>query len=245
MKNNLIIVIISFAIIIIFFDGCASLLKGVNEEVNIISEPNGAKVYVNGQMLGKTPLQIKLSAKNTHYIEFVKDGYEKKTFILSSSVEGQWIILDIIFGLFPVIIDAATGSWYNFDNNYAGVFLEKNISDIDSLNIQESDSKIIVSTPSENKSPSFTTIQLKSDEEEIIFDGKISLVYKSSGWDKSLLSAKGIWGFSENLNGPFNEISIPIFKRDIIYMKVDSNTIYRIEVIQEVLNNLSIVFIKL
>ncbi len=52
-------------------------------------------------------------------------------------------------------------------------------------------------------------------------------------------------GFSDNLIGPFNEMSIRLSKGDIIYLKIDVNTIYRIEVIQEVLNNLNLEFTKL
>ncbi len=190
MKKMSIVIIVLIAIIIPFINGCATILKGSNETVDINSDPNGAKVYVNGQMLGKTPLQVKLSAKNTHYIEFVKEGYEKKTYILSSSVGGEWIILDILLGVLPLIIDAATGSWYNFDNNYSGVYLEKNIKVSDSLN----DTEIFVPSLSEDKSPLFLSIKLTNNNEEIIFDGKVSLIYKSL-WEKSLLSAKGVWAF--------------------------------------------------
>lgn len=239
MINNLKVFIILLLLTFTFFYGCASIFKGVNEEVNINSEPNGANIYVNGQMLGKTPLQIRLPTKNTHYIEFVKEGYEKKTFILTSSIGAHWIILDILSGLIPIIIDAATGSWYSFDNNYAGVYLEKKITDIDSTDNFNNDTK-----SSENKYPLNASITLRSDNEEIIFDGKVSLIYKSSGWEKSILSAKGIWGFSKNLPGPFNDNQINLSKWDIFYMRVDSNTFYKIEVIQEVNKNLSLVLTK-
>ena len=105
--------------------GCAAILKGSLEKVDLASDPYGAKVYINGQLFGKTPLQVKLPANKTYYVEFVKEGYEKKTYVLSSSVGAGWIVLDILFYALPVVIDAATGSWYGFDDNYARVYLVK------------------------------------------------------------------------------------------------------------------------
>jgi PEGA domain/PDZ domain len=105
--------------------GCATILKGGIDQVDVSSEPNGAKVYINGHMLGRTPVTLKLAAQKTYYIEFEKDGYERRTYVLTSSVGAGWIVLDVLFGLVPVVVDAATGNWYEFDENNAGVYLER------------------------------------------------------------------------------------------------------------------------
>jgi len=105
--------------------GCATILKGSIDQVDVSSDPNGAKIYVNGEFLGKTPVHLRLPAKKTFFIEFVKDGYEKKTYVLNSSVGAGWIVLDVLFGLIPVVVDASTGAWYEFDDNTARVYLEK------------------------------------------------------------------------------------------------------------------------
>ena len=114
--------IFSFALLIY---GCATILKGGIDQVDVSSEPNGAKVYLNGHLLGRTPVTLKLAAQKTYYIEFEKEGYERKTYVLTSSVGAGWIVLDVLFGLVPVVVDAATGSWYEFDENNAGVYLER------------------------------------------------------------------------------------------------------------------------
>ncbi len=36
-----------------------------------------------------------------------------------------WIILDILGGLVPIIVDVATGGWYELDNTNVKVVLEK------------------------------------------------------------------------------------------------------------------------
>ena len=114
------ITVISFT-----FTSCATLFKGSTDGVNFSSDPRGAKVYVNGDLLGTTPFELELKSNKTYTLEFKKDGYETRTVLLNSSVGGGWIVLDILGGLFPVIIDAATGNWYSLDQDHVNAVLEQ------------------------------------------------------------------------------------------------------------------------
>ncbi|GAB6283619.1 MAG: hypothetical protein STSR0008_24030 [Ignavibacterium sp.] len=107
------------------FTSCATLFKGSTDTVAFSSDPTSAKVYVNGSLLGTTPVQLELKSKNSYTIEFKKDGYETKTVVLNNSVGGGWIVLDILGGLLPVVIDAATGNWYSLDQEHVNAVLEQ------------------------------------------------------------------------------------------------------------------------
>jgi hypothetical protein len=37
---------------------------------------------------------------------------EERTFQLRNEIGTLWIILDVVTGLVPIIVDAATGDWY-------------------------------------------------------------------------------------------------------------------------------------
>ncbi len=106
------------------FAGCATIFHGSTDKVDFSSDPTGAKVYVNGQLMGTTPMQLNLQAKHSYSIEFRKDGYENRTVMLNTSVGGGWIVLDILGGLVPVIVDAATGNWYSLDQDHVNAALE-------------------------------------------------------------------------------------------------------------------------
>jgi hypothetical protein len=93
--------------------------------MDLSSDPSGAKVFVNGHLMGNTPIQLNLTSKHTYTIEFRKDGFENRTVVVNASVGGGWVILDILGGLLPVIIDAATGDWYSLDQDHVNAALEK------------------------------------------------------------------------------------------------------------------------
>lgn len=51
------LIIILFSIyFLINCSGCATLFAGGSEEISVTSDPDGAKVLVNGQNEGKTPM---------------------------------------------------------------------------------------------------------------------------------------------------------------------------------------------
>ena len=103
--------------------GCATLLGPTTHPLAITSEPHGAEVYVNGFKMGNTPVELSLKADKSYTIEFRKPGYETVTRIVNTKVGAGWVILDVICGLVPVIIDAATGSWNAFDQDVVNAAL--------------------------------------------------------------------------------------------------------------------------
>lgn len=112
-------------LLVISFQGCATLFKGSTDNVNFTSDPTSASVYVNGMNMGKAPLSLELKSNKTYNIEFRLEGHETKNVILNNSIGGGWIVLDVLFGIFPVIIDAATGNWYSLDQEHVNAILDK------------------------------------------------------------------------------------------------------------------------
>ena len=104
--------------------GCATLFKQKSRTVNFSSDPAGATIYINGNRMGKTPMPLNLSNKKSVTVTFKKDGYEGRTYIINTKTGTGWVILDIVGGFIPVIIDAVTENWYNLDTDDVSVMLE-------------------------------------------------------------------------------------------------------------------------
>ena len=103
--------------------GCATMIKAKTETVSLQSNPGDADVYIDGAPRGRTPLMLELQPNKEYTVVFKKPGYADQAQVLTSSVAGKWVLLDVAGGLIPVIVDAATGSWKEFDNKLVNVNL--------------------------------------------------------------------------------------------------------------------------
>ena len=75
MKLHLLVTLFTLSLAAIFATGCASFERGVPQKVTILSFPNEASVYINGDATGITPMEIALPRKVTHEIRLEKRGY--------------------------------------------------------------------------------------------------------------------------------------------------------------------------
>ena len=56
-------------------------------------------------------------------LPFQKEGYETQQVRINKTVSGGIVILDILGGVLPVVIDAVMGTWYNLNPNEINVNL--------------------------------------------------------------------------------------------------------------------------
>ena len=110
--------------------GCATIFKHKNRTVAFDSDPQGAQIYINGNRMGKTPMPMILSNLKAVTVTFKKEGYEDKTYIINTKVGGGWVVLDVLGGLIPVLIDACTENWYNLETSDVKVLLDKTGIDV-------------------------------------------------------------------------------------------------------------------
>lgn len=89
------------------------------------STPAGAEVLIDNVRRGTTPLSLDLGNHSGHTIVFRMEGHEDAVCELRASVGTGWVILDILGGLIPVIIDAATGAWKSLTAQTCNVSLIK------------------------------------------------------------------------------------------------------------------------
>jgi hypothetical protein len=67
---------LTYLVLVLTMSGCATIVDGTSQPVTFNSEPNRAKILINGVQVGVTPLTIQVKrAKNTMIVA-KKDGYE-------------------------------------------------------------------------------------------------------------------------------------------------------------------------
>lgn len=85
----------------------------------------GADVYVNGFKVGVTPVELALKADRFYVIEFRKTGYRSVTCVINTKIGAGVIVLDVLKGLVPVIVDAVTGDYNELSQEAIDAALEK------------------------------------------------------------------------------------------------------------------------
>jgi hypothetical protein len=107
--------LISFLFAVVYFSGCATILGGSQSKIKVYNGyPLNAEVYFNNEFKGNTPCEIKINKKevkaNGGIVTLKSNGFEDQNITLSKKTRGGFIFLDIIFGVVPIIVDAAAGN---------------------------------------------------------------------------------------------------------------------------------------
>lgn len=114
-----------FVVASLCFNSCATLFGKKTHALAVGSDPSGADVYVNGFKMGTTPVELNLKGDKSYTIEYRKEGYESISRVVNTKVGAGWIVLDVLGGLIPVVIDAATGNWNKLDQDAVNAVLEE------------------------------------------------------------------------------------------------------------------------
>lgn len=109
-----------FGVVAVCFIGaCASIMSGSEQSVTFTSDPEGATVTVNGNVVGKTPATIVLRREKKPIVEFTLEGYSKRTIPLDTRMNG-WVLVNGIWCMscvFSTTTDYQSGAAYEYSPN--------------------------------------------------------------------------------------------------------------------------------
>lgn len=90
--------------------GCGAVFNDDETYVDVFA-PTGLQLMMDGMPI--TAGHVRVNAHHDHNITAIrKDGTIAGTCRVDSSLQARYLVLDIMLGLVPVIVDAATGDWY-------------------------------------------------------------------------------------------------------------------------------------
>jgi hypothetical protein len=99
-----------------FFAGCASVLSGPSQSIEINSNIPGIGVYKQGQYLGSTPLKIELQRQSRLTLTLERKGFVSRTLTLKTRTNGNvwWNLPFTVFGLTGISTDYGSGAVYEY-----------------------------------------------------------------------------------------------------------------------------------
>ena len=107
--------------------GCGLLINGRKQKITINSDPADAKISIpSAGLQATTPAMLQLARKDDHMVIIEKEGYEKKTVILTSEIEPLALILDILlWGGLGLLVDWPLGAMHELSPDKVYVDLKK------------------------------------------------------------------------------------------------------------------------
>lgn len=111
---------------------CGLVFGGSRQVVRVDSSPTAAKIVTAPLTQDyTTPASMSLERKKSYALTISKDGYTPRTIEIQRHVRAGMVVLDIVFGLVPLIVDAATGGWYGLSPKESTVTLDKVNANVD------------------------------------------------------------------------------------------------------------------
>jgi hypothetical protein len=105
--------------------GCATIVHGRYEVIEVAStRPAKAEVLVDGVSQGLAPVKATVQADQNHTIVVRAPGHADATIRTERTFQPGYLILDILFGIVWIAVDAGTGSWYTAQPNPMNVWLQ-------------------------------------------------------------------------------------------------------------------------
>ena len=118
MKNLILAVL--FSITSLF--ASATIFHGTTQNITVDSQPSGANVYVDGQLMGTTPVTLTLKKGKYKVITIKKECYKPVTLQLQKTMDGV-ALLNIFWDLSTT--DFITGALWEYSPNHFFVKLQK------------------------------------------------------------------------------------------------------------------------
>ena len=104
--------------------GCATFVHGTSQDFSVESEPWGARVRFNGEIVGTTPFAGKVPRKEISTISVELDGYKTAVFRKKAKMSA-WVAGNLVSWFIPgVLVDIADGAFYEYENPSVTAILE-------------------------------------------------------------------------------------------------------------------------
>ncbi len=110
-------------LLLLSLSSCATLFEKKTHDLTVNSNIPG-EVYIDGTLMGKTPLVLSLKANKSYTVQVKAKGYTSSTKMLNNKIGIHWVVLDVLGGLLPALIDLATGNWYTLETPVLNFHLE-------------------------------------------------------------------------------------------------------------------------
>lgn len=100
---------------VVLASACATIVKSGPDRIPVNSEPEGARVFLDGSPVGFTPMVLTVNRKDECVIEIKKDGYHAIRIDRDKELNGWFFGNLLIGGVIGLGIDLITSNQGKYD----------------------------------------------------------------------------------------------------------------------------------
>ena len=109
------LLVAAFAVVLLQVAGCATIISGKTQTISVNSNVEGAEVMFNKQVLGKTPLVVKLKRGQEGMLSVKKEGYQPYQIAVNKKINTIFWVNILSGGLLGSSTDYSTGAMYEYE----------------------------------------------------------------------------------------------------------------------------------
>ena len=129
MNTNIALSTLALATTLALTSGCATIVRGANDDLVITSSPPGAEVTLSTGQVGVTPATFSLSRIGGFDVRLKKEGYRDASARITPKLSGEGFAFGmgnlVAGGIVGAVVDGATGAAYDLRPNPLHVTLVK------------------------------------------------------------------------------------------------------------------------
>jgi len=95
--------------------GCATLISGSTQPLTVNANVDGAEVFLNDQLLGTTPLTVKVKRGQEGVLRVRAEGYQPYQIALNKDINTVFFVNLLSGGTFGSSTDYSTGAMYKYE----------------------------------------------------------------------------------------------------------------------------------
>lgn len=104
--------------------GCATIINGTSQKIQVTSDPAGAAVSVDSKDSYTTPVRLRLERRRDHELVFTKEGFESRTIKLMHVISEVVVGNTLLGGPLGWVFDIFAGTQYKLVPNPVHVELK-------------------------------------------------------------------------------------------------------------------------
>jgi hypothetical protein len=219
MTNSKLITTVFVTTSLLLFSSCATVFRGAKTEksIQIAGNPPAAKVYINNEYIGQTPLNYQMTKRKEVTVKIEKEGYKDLHTEIETKLNPLWTGISVVGNALlleiPTIIDYKNGAISDIVTDSISYDLVKLSSTLTNNLSEVSTSKSVIQSSDVMEEIISPAIRIRTASQELILKNKTAITVKTK-------------------DGKTYKSAITAIETDYMVLKVNNTKVYYSDIVK-------------